>query len=101
MQSGQILKKEEILTFLRNHKKELNERFGVTKIALFGSHVRGDARIDSDVDLLIEMPKRSFDKQFYLKEFLEAHFQKKVDIGSFDSLHPFVMRFVEKELVYA
>jgi uncharacterized protein len=32
------------------------ERFGPTRVVLFGSHARGDASADSDVDLLIVMP---------------------------------------------
>jgi predicted nucleotidyltransferase len=41
--------RDEILDFLRQHKQEMHDRFGVIKIGLFGSYVRGDAREDSEV----------------------------------------------------
>ena len=46
--------REQILDFLSQHKQEMNIRFGVTKIGLFGSYARGEAREDSDVDVAIE-----------------------------------------------
>ena len=33
-----------ILDFLRSHKDEMREKFGLTKIGLFGSYVRGEER---------------------------------------------------------
>jgi predicted nucleotidyltransferase len=47
--------KEQILDFLKQHKQEMNDRFGVTKIGLFGSYVRGEEREDSDIDVAIEL----------------------------------------------
>ena len=37
--------------------KEICDRYGATDIALFGSFVRGEARQDSDVDLLVTFPR--------------------------------------------
>ena len=44
----------EILEILRRHRGELAE-FGVRRIGLFGSYVRGEATPDSDMDILVEM----------------------------------------------
>jgi len=41
---------------IRRMVKRIVERFDPDKIILFGSHARGDAGSDSDVDLLIVMP---------------------------------------------
>ena len=95
------LDKSRIITFLRTHKNVLEERFGVTKIALFGSYARGEARVDSDIDLLIEMPHKSFHSKLELRDFLEQEFGKKVDVGYFDSVRSFIMHHVEKDLIYA
>ena len=40
-----------ILEFLKSHKSELNNRFGVTKIGLFGSYARNEATDKSDIDI--------------------------------------------------
>ena len=41
------------LTLLREHEPELQKRFGVAKIDIFGSFARGEERKDSDVDVLV------------------------------------------------
>jgi len=40
-------------------KRKLMERFDVREMRLFGSKIRGQAGPDSDVDLMIELAKRS------------------------------------------
>jgi len=45
---------EEIKDLLREHKKELKERFKVKSIAIFGSYARGEQKKESDVDMIIE-----------------------------------------------
>ena len=41
--------REQILSFLREHKDELHTRFGVTRLGLVGSYPRGDANAESDL----------------------------------------------------
>ena len=48
------MQRDSALTILREHRAEL-ERFGVRSISIFGSVARGDARPDSDVDVLVEL----------------------------------------------
>ena len=43
----------EVENILRAHKEDLRERFGVSSIAIFGSYARGEAAVDSDIDLLV------------------------------------------------
>jgi hypothetical protein len=38
---------------------------GVTRLAVFGSRVRGDARLDSDLDILLEHAPRSSEGPFF------------------------------------
>ncbi len=62
---------------------------GVTKSSLFGSYVRGEDSEDSDIDLLIEVPRGTtlFDIiELQLK--LEEKLQKKVDLVTYKSIHP-------------
>lgn len=47
------------------------------------------------------MKEKDFRRRFFLKEFLEDHFQRKVDVGYFDAVRSFIMQSVEKELIYA
>jgi uncharacterized protein len=50
-----ILNKEEIIEFLRENNPFIEQQFGVVRIGLFGSCVRGDACEDSDIDIAVEM----------------------------------------------
>jgi hypothetical protein len=48
------MNRQQILQRLREHTTALRAR-GVTHAALFGSSARGDARPDSDTDIMIEL----------------------------------------------
>lgn len=62
---------------------------GVKRSSIFGSHVRGDAREDSDIDILIEPPKGMGLFDFIgLQQELEKALGKKVDLGEFSTLKP-------------
>jgi hypothetical protein len=45
---------DDVLETLRTHEGELR-RFGVFHAAVFGSVARGEARADSDIDVLVEL----------------------------------------------
>ena len=47
--------RDEILKLLQEAKPDLVRRFGVQRLAVFGSYARGDQREDSDVDILVEV----------------------------------------------
>ena len=55
-----ILSKSEIEQTLLKHQDVLNE-YSVKWLELFGSYVKGAAHENSDIDLLVEFKKLSFD----------------------------------------
>lgn len=97
----ETLTKEDILEFLRINKDYFKRKFDVDNIMLFGSYARGEETSESDIDVLIKSDTKSFDNSYRLKIFLEKSLKKKVDVVYFDAVHPFIMRFISKELVYA
>lgn len=64
-----------VLDALKEHEREIKSRFGVKKIGVFGSFAREEQREGSDVDLVVEFEKPSFDNFmdpiFYLEDLLE------------------------------
>lgn len=63
------MNRQRALELLSRSKPELQARFGVTQLALFGSTARDTATIDSDIDILVAFDgpatsKRYFDVQF-------------------------------------
>ena len=91
-----------ILNFLSQHKDEFFKKYGVTKIGLFGSYVRGDFKENSDIDIAIEMlnEKKSLNTFFSLRRELEEAFSLKVDLGIERSLKPIAKERILKEIVY-
>lgn len=65
---------------------------GVRRLALFGSVRRDAARIDSDVDLLVEFVpgQKSFDHLMALGELLERVLGRQVELVTLESLSPFL-----------
>jgi predicted nucleotidyltransferase len=77
------------------------KRFEVTHLALFGSTVRGTARPDSDIDILVGFDgpatsKRYFGVQFYLEDLLGV----RIDLVTDKALRPELRPFIEKEAVH-
>lgn len=44
------MNRERVLNYLKEHKNDFMRKYGIEKIALFGSFARGDNRYDSDID---------------------------------------------------
>lgn len=95
--------KDEILSFLRTHKLEMAETFGVVSVGLFGSYIHHAAREDSDIDIAVEfLPECKSLKNFLgLKRYLETHMQKTVDLGIESTLKPSVRESVKRDIQYA
>ncbi len=93
--------KEYILTFLKKHKKELKEKFGVEKIGLFGSYAKGNATQESDIDLYVVLKERKVDIMSSLWNFLENNLKKRVDVFFY---HPKMRKGLkerlEEEVIY-
>ncbi len=49
--------REQALQIIQAHREELEKDYAVKSLALFGSVVRGEARADSDVDVLVEFSR--------------------------------------------
>lgn len=62
---------------------------GVTRSSLFGSYVRGENREDSDLDMLVEVPRGTGLFAFiHLKRKLEEALKRKVDLVTYKSIDP-------------
>lgn len=95
------MEKAVILDFLQRNKQKFAQDFGVTKIGLFGSYARGEAREDSDIDIAVEMDSdNKFRSFFALKHFLEDGLGRKVDLGIESAIKPIAYRHIKKEIIY-
>lgn len=88
------------LQALANAKPELARRLGVTRLALFGSTARDEARSNSDVDIVVSFDgpatsQRYFGVQFYLEDLMGC----PVDLVTEKALRPGLRPYVEREAV--
>ncbi len=82
-----LLTKDAILEKLAANKAVLMA-FGVLEIGLFGSYVRNQPNLESDIDLLVNIhrEKKTFRNYLNLSYFLEGLFNKKVELITKQSL---------------
>lgn len=64
---------------------------GVQRLAIFGSVARGQARVDSDVDLLVQFAPgaKTYSHFLSLSELLEARLGRRVELVTVEALSPF------------
>jgi len=89
-----------LLDLLTQHKPELQRRFGIVQLALFGSRAQEMARPDSDADILVTFDgpassARYFGAQFYLEDLLGC----PVDLVTDKALRPQLRPFVERDAI--
>lgn len=94
------MNKQYALELLSRSKPELQARFGVTRLALFGSTARDTATSSSDVDVLVAFDgpatsKRYFGVQFYLEDL----FGCSVDLVTEKAQRPELRPCIEQELI--
>ena len=92
----------EIVLYLRDKKAFLHEKFGVTRIGVFGSFAQGGQTIRSDIDLLVEFEKskKSIHTFLQLRRLLEKELSREVDLGIEHSLKPIVRENIKGKIIY-
>ena len=92
--------RDDVIGLLSSHREELDERFGVSSLALFGSLARDEAGPASDVDLLVEFRETpGLTEYMGLKFWLEERLGRQVDLVMKKALKPWATPFVEAEAI--
>ena len=74
---------------------------GVVKAGIFGSYARGEAKKDSDIDILIKVKAKKFSLLDLVRteKELEEHIGLKVDFVEYSTIHPKLKNQILKEEV--
>jgi hypothetical protein len=94
------MKQDVVLQTLKQKNAEMTQQFGVKSLLLFGSVARNEATASSDVDLLVEFDRPvGYFGLFALQDYLEKLLGCPVDLGTPDSLKPYIRERVMRELI--
>ena len=95
------MKQDIVLQTLKQKNAEMESKFGVKSLLLFGSVARDEATPASDVDLLVEFNRPvGYFGLFALQDYLEKLLGCSVDLGTPDSLKPYIRERVMEELIH-
>jgi len=76
------------------------QRYGIEKAAIFGSLAKGKAKINSDVDILVEIKSDMSLLDFIgIKIELEEALKMKVDLVEYDTIKPTIKEKILAEQV--
>ena len=94
------MEKQQVIEYLSKSKGELTNRYGVARLALFGSTARDSAIDKSDVDILVSFEglatsSRYFGVQFYLEDLLGC----SVDLVTEKALRQELRPYIEREAI--
>ncbi len=93
--------KKEVVDIIRSMKPEMESRYGVQRLGLFGSYVRERQRRKSDIDILVTF-SRDIDLFDFLdlREYLESRLHNKVDLVMETALKPTIGKYILAEVEY-
>jgi len=91
---------KEIEKTINRHQRELEEKYKVKKIGIFGSYARGEQSEGSDIDILVEFKEPVGFLFVHLADFLEEILEADVDLVTPDAIKPNRRRYIMEELTY-
>jgi predicted nucleotidyltransferase len=96
-----IIGRERALSLLRSCKHDVEQRYGVTAIGLFGSIARDQETETSDIDVVVQLQNPDLYTLVHIKEDLEAAFHRHVDVIHYRArMNPYLKRCIEEDAVY-
>jgi predicted nucleotidyltransferase len=94
------MNRKQVLTLLAHARPELNTRFGVTRLSLFGSVARDEATASSDIDVLVSFDGPATSERYFgVLFFLEDLLGRPVDLVTDKALRAELRPYVEQSLI--
>ncbi|MEP7247354.1 MAG: nucleotidyltransferase domain-containing protein [Gammaproteobacteria bacterium] len=94
------MNRAKILGRLSRNIDQIEGRFAVKALSLFGSAARDDMRKGADIDVLVEFSGApTFDRYMDLKDYLETIIGASVDLVTVDAVSPRMWPVIERNLI--
>lgn len=97
-----LIKKEKNKKVFEKIKKliiKILKKHNIKKASIFGSYARGEQKKNSDIDIIIEPPKKMGLEFVEVAYELEDNLNRKVDLLTYNSIHPLIKKYVKKDEV--
>lgn len=91
---------ETIIRTLQQHKPELQKKYPIAQLGVFGSYARGEATENSDIDIAVEITGPMGLNFVAMANEIEDLFGIKVDVVPKRSIKSAYLPYVEKDIVY-
>ena len=91
---------EEVKRIINIYRKELEEKFKVKSIAIFGSYARGEQTPQSDIDIIVEFKEPVGMLFIHLADFLKEILGIKVDLLTPEAIKKNRIKYINEELIY-
>lgn len=90
----------EIEKIIKQHREELEEKYKVKRIGVFGSYARGDQNQGSDLDILVEFKEPVGFLFIHQADFLEEILESQVDLATPDAIKPNRRKYIMEDVSY-
>ncbi len=91
---------DKIKEIIKSHRKEIEKKYKVKSITIFGSYSRNEQNKESDIDVLVEFYEPVGFEFFQLARFLEEILDLKVDLVTPDGIKPNRKKYIMEKLIY-
>jgi predicted nucleotidyltransferase len=101
---NKAMNKSKILSVLQTQKPTLGERFGISRLGLFGSYAKDQAQADSDIDLVYELEPGKLlmlPDLIALEQLLSEELKhERVELVDLKYMNPIIRYYMKEEVIY-
>ncbi|MFH1908226.1 MAG: nucleotidyltransferase family protein [Chloroflexota bacterium] len=94
-----VSSRDDVIAIIKANRRAL-KRYGVKSLALFGSAARNSLRKRSDIDVLVQFDKATWENYIGLKFYLQDLLGREVDLVTPKALKPATRPSIEKDLFH-
>ncbi len=95
------MSRSDIIQILKTFKEEHSKEYGIQLMGVFGSIARDEARVDSDVDVVVKLLKQDMFNLIGIKQDLEGILNIPIDLISYrEKMNPFLKKRIDKDAFY-